>query len=109
MVEVFKTNIQTQRQAVYLLDRLKNKFGGYTANFDLEDRDRILRVESPMGSIAVKSIVRFLEGLGCYASVLPDTVPNMEDGPWVMATTSDQFQGHQTEATVQISTQASEQ
>lgn len=109
MVEVFKTNIQTQRQAMYLLDRLYNEFGDYSANFDLEDRDRILRVESPMGSIAVKSVISFLEGLGCYASVLPDTVPHIEIGPWAISTTLGQFPGHQAEATTQVSTQASKQ
>jgi hypothetical protein len=102
MVEVFKTNIQTQRQAVYLLDRLYNEFGHYSANFDLEDRDRILRVECPTGSIAVKSVMAFLEGLGCYAKVLPDTVPHTEIGPQPLLTTL----GRKVETTVDISVKA---
>lgn len=45
MVEVFKTNVQQQRQATWLLGLLTRQFPSYRINFDLDDCDRILRVE----------------------------------------------------------------
>ncbi len=74
MVEVFKTNIQSQKQALNLLERLYREFDGYTANFDLEDRDRILRLECQNGSIAVKAVLLFLRELDYQVTVLPDEI-----------------------------------
>lgn len=44
-VEVFKTNVQQQRQAAWLLGLLNRQFPLCRINFDLDDCDRILRVE----------------------------------------------------------------
>lgn len=44
MVEVFKTNIATQKQAVKILKILHNNLALSSASFDLEDCDKILRV-----------------------------------------------------------------
>lgn len=46
MVEVFKTNISSKRKAKIIRDRLEKAFPEYGINFDLEDCDRILRVEA---------------------------------------------------------------
>lgn len=45
MVEVFKTNVRQQRQAKLLLGILQKHFPLFKINFDLEDCDKILRVE----------------------------------------------------------------
>ncbi|GAB2801744.1 hypothetical protein GCM10027275_54850 [Rhabdobacter roseus] len=45
MVEVFKTNVRQRRQAARILTVLTRQFPGYQLHFDLEDCDRILRVE----------------------------------------------------------------
>ena len=45
MVEVFKTNVKQKRQAKNLLNALSRQFPLYRINFDLEDCDKILRVE----------------------------------------------------------------
>jgi len=45
MVEVFKTNVRGKRQARALLDVLSERFPLFMINFDLEDCDKILRVE----------------------------------------------------------------
>jgi hypothetical protein len=45
MVEVFKTNVQEDRQAKSLVDLLLHHFPGNRINFDLDDCDKILRVE----------------------------------------------------------------
>ncbi len=45
MVEVFKTNVQKKAQSKMLLSILANAFPSFRINFDLSDRDKILRVE----------------------------------------------------------------
>jgi hypothetical protein len=45
MVEVFKTNIRQKKQAKTLLGVLAKQFPLFRINFDLEDCDKILRVE----------------------------------------------------------------
>ena len=46
MVEVFKTNIQGKRTASKIKMELLELFPDCKINFDLEDCDRILRIES---------------------------------------------------------------
>lgn len=45
MVEVFKTDVQHEYQAARILDVLSGHYPMYRINFDLEDCDKILRVE----------------------------------------------------------------
>ena len=45
MVEVFKTNVRKPEQANLLVTALLKEFPFYRINFDLMDRDCILRVE----------------------------------------------------------------
>ena len=45
MVEVYKTNVRHKRQARRLLNVLAKQFPMFRINFDLEDCDKILRVE----------------------------------------------------------------
>lgn len=75
MVEVFKTNVKKQRQAKLLLKKLGQEFPTYLFNFDLEDCDKILRVEHPEGHINDEAIVSVFEDLGFHIEVLPDTIP----------------------------------
>ncbi len=44
-VEVFRTNVRQKRQARVLLNKLAKQFPKFRINFDLEDCDKILRVE----------------------------------------------------------------
>jgi hypothetical protein len=48
MVEVFKTNIQDKDTAGKIREDLRRHFPGYKINFDLDDCDNILRVESEL-------------------------------------------------------------
>ena len=57
-VEVFTTNVQEVSQANDLMNILLKIFPEYSINFDLEDCDRILRVESD--SINPEKIIRVL-------------------------------------------------
>lgn len=46
LVEVFKTSIQCNATAVKVEQALLNKFPQLKINFDLDDCDRILRIEA---------------------------------------------------------------
>jgi len=73
MVEVYSTNVENDDQADFLLYQLEKVFPEYKINFDLEDCDNILRVESYLGTIEVFQVIALLHNFGCTAQVLPDT------------------------------------
>lgn len=75
MVEVFKTNVRDPDQADTLIDLIHQSFKEVEANFDLDDCDRILRVESSTGVIPSQILIEFLKKFGCQAEVLPDEIP----------------------------------
>jgi hypothetical protein len=68
MVEVFKTNVRHKRQARKLLDILSVQFPLFNINFDLEDCDKILRVEGE--NIPREIIVRLVGENGYQCDVL---------------------------------------
>lgn len=68
MVEVFKTDISDVRQARRVLDLLGERWPQYLANFDLEDCDRILRIESK--AVQQQDIVLLLQQHGHRCEVL---------------------------------------
>ncbi|HVX52116.1 MAG TPA: hypothetical protein VHB48_18295 [Chitinophagaceae bacterium] len=45
MVEVFKTNVREQADATRLLEKLAEHLPYHKINFDLQDCDKVLRVE----------------------------------------------------------------
>lgn len=71
MIEVFKTNINCTEKARQLLEQLHKTFIDYTANFDLDDCDNILRVVSNCGNIKTTSLMEWLKNYGCDAEILP--------------------------------------
>ncbi|SRR6266480_3167019 len=75
MVEVFKTNVTDRLHAAMLIEQIHKTFVGYTANFDLEDCDRILRVKCTKGFIESSPIIDLLNYFGFTAEVLPDDEP----------------------------------
>lgn len=75
MVEVFKTSVTEPGHAINLLHRIHENFTSYEANFDLEDCDRILRVECATGPVQSASLIALLKDFGVYAEVLPDDIP----------------------------------
>ena len=72
MIEVFKTNVRARRHARQLVRRIHETFAGYRANFDLEDCDRIMRVECPGDTIPAGGLIALLREAGFQAEVLPD-------------------------------------
>lgn len=74
MVEVFKTNIASNKKADHVLGILQNQFPGLELNFDLEDRDNILRVEAMDRKVIAKNIIKTVRAQGFKIEVLPDIV-----------------------------------
>ena len=72
LVEVFKTNVTDRDHATMILDQIHKTFHDYTANFDLDDCDRILRVKCTTEPIQSYHIIGILRSFGCKAEVLPD-------------------------------------
>ncbi|MFC4873431.1 hypothetical protein [Negadavirga shengliensis] len=70
-VLVFKTSVQEEREIQELqpaLDRLIYQQGRW--NFDLEDCDKILRVEA--GGISTDMLINILKSAGYYCEELKD-------------------------------------
>jgi hypothetical protein len=68
MVEVFKTNVQHPELAEQLVSILRDRFAFSKINFDLEDCDKILRVEDKQ--ICVETIIEILSTHGLECEVL---------------------------------------
>lgn len=68
MVEVFKTNISDEQTAALILEQLWIKLPDAKINFDLEDCDHILRVESEV--IVPQLIQELLQQQGFCCEVL---------------------------------------
>lgn len=74
MVEVFRTNVKDPDQACAVLSRIHATFPDYSANFDLQDCDKILRVVSCQKNIENAGLIQIIRDFGLEAEVLPDDV-----------------------------------
>lgn len=65
MVEVFKTNVEEAQEANSIMDLLLQHFPGHKISFDLEDCDKVLRIEGHYFS--KKQIVQLMavKGFAC--------------------------------------------
>ena len=63
-VEVFSTSVTSIEKGEFLLGKLQQEFPYYEINFDLEDCDNILRVESVGGNLDSARIISFMEKYG---------------------------------------------
>jgi len=86
-IEVFKTNVTDQHHADLLLNQVHTTCPGYTANFDLSDCDKILRVKSAVGPVQPKLLIDLLKQYGFHAEILPDQPPRLR----VLHNTDHQF------------------
>lgn len=80
MVEVFRTNVNSRRDATILIVEIRKRFSDYVANFDLNDCDRILRIKCTGGYIQSSAIIDLLEMYGFNAEVLSDQYPVTTNG-----------------------------
>ncbi|HRV56175.1 MAG: hypothetical protein R2802_02745 [Flavobacteriaceae bacterium] len=67
-VEIFKTDITKRSSAKKIEQLLLNRFPDSKINFDLEDCDNILRIETK--SIVVQQIEQLVNNQGHYCQVL---------------------------------------
>lgn len=75
MVEVFKTNVESDVRARQIIDHIRGVYPDYSVNFDLEDCDHILRIECCETGLDVAGICTLLTAHGVQAEVLPDSLP----------------------------------
>jgi hypothetical protein len=71
IVKVFKTDIRDQLVARHLIHFLQQIFSHYKINFDLDDCDNILRIESTNEMIDETNIQLLLASRGHHCESLP--------------------------------------
>jgi hypothetical protein len=74
MVEVFKTDVCDRRYAEILVQEICSLCNGYSASFDLDDCDRILRVISTAGEVDAPRVIQVIKRFGFSAEVLDDEI-----------------------------------
>jgi hypothetical protein len=82
MVEVYRTNVNTNREEAFMLEILCEQFPYCKINFDLEDCDHILRIEKLIPQALNNEDVIFLvQQCGFEIEVLPELVPHHINKP----------------------------
>ena len=76
-IEVFKTDVAHPHHATLIVEHIQKVFPGYSANFDLTDCDKILRVAAATGSVDNAELIKIVGALGFEADVLPDEIPHL--------------------------------
>jgi hypothetical protein len=69
---VYRTTVASRQEANRLIGQLRRFFPDCCISFDLEDCDRVLRVESPGDSIPTDCITALLQQSGYECEPLPD-------------------------------------
>ncbi len=72
IVQVFKTDVQDQLVARRIILFLQQTLSHCRINFDLDDCDRILRIENQQESIAETRIQLFIASYGHHCEPLQD-------------------------------------
>lgn len=67
MIEVFRTNVNSRNEADLLAGKIHETFESYLANFDLEDCDKILRIETAGEHLDAKAIINLVNQYGFMA------------------------------------------
>lgn len=68
IVEVFKTNVEEVQLSELLIQQLEDQFPDSVINFDMDDCDRILRIESE--AIVPEKIIQILNSNGYSCEIL---------------------------------------
>jgi hypothetical protein len=68
MVEVFKTNVRSTREAKRIIQKLAEAFPAHKINFDLSDCDRILRVQG--NNVLERKIISIVTSLNYNCEML---------------------------------------
>ena len=70
MIEVFKTNVQSKEDANLILKDCSDFFPEWKIGFDLEDCDKILRIDSGTEQIIIEQVQSIINKFGYTAEVL---------------------------------------
>lgn len=69
-VEIFKTNIKGERTVTYLAMEMNSLFPCCKVTVDLNDRDKVLRVESEKGKVKADKVIELLNKRGFHCEIL---------------------------------------
>lgn len=70
MVKVYKTNVNEPSKAKSILDAIREHLPGSDPSFDLDDCDKVLRVENPSAEIEERNIRDILQSHGYEMEIL---------------------------------------
>ncbi|MEX0719104.1 MAG: hypothetical protein WD059_00460 [Balneolaceae bacterium] len=70
-VKVYKTNVDDQKRAKEILNAIREIFPASLPTFDLDDCDKVLRIEDESGSIDESVIAKILDQFKYDIEVLP--------------------------------------
>lgn len=79
MVEVFKTDVTSNHHARVLVNLIQYHFEDYKVNFDLQDCDNILRIESLTSKVQADPVMNLLKDAGVKVEVLPDDADDLAE------------------------------
>ncbi|ABG57969.1 hypothetical protein [Cytophaga hutchinsonii] len=71
MIEIFKTSVQNDLQAMVVKKLLLKQNPSLEINFDLEDCDKILRIKNIKNTDDMSSVFKTLYETGIYIEMLP--------------------------------------
>lgn len=74
MIEVYKTNILKKKQAKGIEKQIKKKFPNYCVDFDLEDCDHILRIETFNEALDNDAIINIVQKQDFDIEILTDEI-----------------------------------
>jgi len=72
MIGVFKTNVVCEQDAKLILGECTDFFPSWQVNFDLEDCDKILRIDSFSETIIIEQVKNIVTKFGYAAELLND-------------------------------------
>lgn len=72
IVEIFKTDVTDDLKSSIIVRMLNERFPSYIVNFDLDDCDRILRVESRKEDIDIPTLIEFVSDLKTQITLIED-------------------------------------
>ena len=64
MVEIFRTNIRNHEDTKRVVTFFLRLYPVYKINFDLEDEENIVRIETAQFKIETSSIIKYMTALG---------------------------------------------
>ena len=70
MVKVYKTDVEEASHARNIIKEIRDIIPGSDPSFDLEDCDKVLRVEQTNGTIQEQDIRKILADYGHYMEIL---------------------------------------